>query len=127
MAKTAVGKNRIKGKLPKNTEVAHRTGSSDTTDAGLTGAINDIGIVQLPNGKHIFIAVFGYPFCFQASEETFGRRIIPTVSATAHTLLDATTPQRLAKRQARIVAALIRMEHHAFWLIARFKSHAQCL
>lgn len=58
MAKTAVGKNRIKGKLPKNTEVAHRTGSSDTTDAGLTGAINDIGIVKLPNGKHIFIAVF---------------------------------------------------------------------
>jgi beta-lactamase class A len=58
MVKTSVGQNRIKGKLPKNTEVAHRTGSSFTNDKGLTGAINDIGIVKLPNGNHFAIAVF---------------------------------------------------------------------
>jgi len=58
MLATSVGQNRLKAKLPANTKVAHRTGSSFTNEAGLTGAINDIGIVSLPNGKHFFIAVF---------------------------------------------------------------------
>ena len=58
MVATSVGKNRIKGKLPSNTEVAHRTGSSFTNEAGMTGAINDIGIVKLPNGNRLIISVF---------------------------------------------------------------------
>jgi beta-lactamase class A len=58
MVETSVGQNRIKGKLPLKTEVAHRAGSSFTNDAGLTGAINDIGIVKLPNGNHFVISVF---------------------------------------------------------------------
>lgn len=58
MVETAVGENRIKGKLPKTTIVAHRTGSSFTNNEGLTGAVNDIGIVELPNGNHFAIAVF---------------------------------------------------------------------
>jgi len=58
MVETSVGQNRIKGKLPINTEVAHRTGSSFTNDVGLTGGINDIGIVKLPNGNHFIISVF---------------------------------------------------------------------
>jgi len=58
MAETSVGQNRIKGKLPANTEVAHRTGSSFTNEEGLTGAINDIGIVKLPNGNHLIISIF---------------------------------------------------------------------
>jgi len=58
MVATSVGQNRIKGKLPPKTEVAHRTGSSFTNDAGLTGAINDIGTVKLPNGKYFIISVF---------------------------------------------------------------------
>lgn len=58
MVETTVGPNRIKGKLPESSEVAHRPGSSFTNDEGLTAAINDIGIVQLPNGKHVAIAVF---------------------------------------------------------------------
>ncbi|MGK9121100.1 class A beta-lactamase, subclass A2 [Olivibacter jilunii] len=60
MVETVVGPNRIKGKLPTNAEVAHRPGSSFTNDEGLTAAVNDIGIVQLPNGKHFAIAVFVY-------------------------------------------------------------------
>jgi beta-lactamase class A len=55
---TSVGQNRIKGKLPSKTEVAHRTGSSFTNEAGITGAINDIGIVKLPNGNRLIISVF---------------------------------------------------------------------
>ncbi len=58
MVSTSVGQNRIKGKLPTKTEVAHRTGSSFTNNAGMTGAINDIGIVKLPNGNQYLISVF---------------------------------------------------------------------
>jgi beta-lactamase class A len=58
MVETSVGRDRIKGKLPPETEVAHRVGSSFTSNEGLTGAINDIGIVRLPNGNHFIISVF---------------------------------------------------------------------
>lgn len=57
MAETSTGTNRLKGLLPKGTEVAHKTGSSGQKD-GLTAAFNDVGIVKLPNGKHYAIAVF---------------------------------------------------------------------
>lgn len=48
---------RIKGLLPKDTVVAHKTGTGGTRD-GITSATNDIGIITLPNGNHIAIAVF---------------------------------------------------------------------
>lgn len=53
-----IGNNRIKGKLPQRTEVAHKTGTSFTTKEGITPAINDVGIITLPNGKHIAISIF---------------------------------------------------------------------
>jgi beta-lactamase class A len=49
--------NRLKGLLPEGTVVAHKTGTSDTNETGMTGAVNDIGIITLPNGKHLAIAV----------------------------------------------------------------------
>jgi beta-lactamase class A len=58
MRETSTGKNRIKGQLPKKTIVAHKTGSSGTNNDGLTAAVNDIGIVFLPNGEYFFISVF---------------------------------------------------------------------
>ena len=58
MRETETGKNRLKGNLPKNTIVAHKTGTSGANKVGLTAAVNDIGIVFLPNGKHFFISVF---------------------------------------------------------------------
>lgn len=58
MRETTTGKERIKGQLPVGTVVAHKTGSSGTNPDGLTAAVNDIGIVFLPNGKHFFISVF---------------------------------------------------------------------
>lgn len=58
MRKTETGENRIKGQLPKETIVAHKTGSSGTNKQGITAAVNDIGVVNLPNGKHFFISVF---------------------------------------------------------------------
>ncbi len=58
MQATETGKKRLKGQLPGRTIVAHKTGSSGVNNAGVSAAVNDIGIVFLPNGKHFFISVF---------------------------------------------------------------------
>jgi beta-lactamase class A len=58
MRETATGKNRLKGQLPKTAIVAHKTGTSGANKDGLTAAVNDIGVVFLPNGQHFFISVF---------------------------------------------------------------------
>lgn len=49
--------NRIKGQLPPGTPVAHKSGSSDTEN-GMTAATNDVGLITLPNGKRLAIAIF---------------------------------------------------------------------
>ncbi|MEM6845373.1 MAG: class A beta-lactamase, subclass A2 [Bacteroidota bacterium] len=54
---TTTGKKRIRGLLPKETVVAHKTGTSGKNDQGLTGASNDIGIVFLPDNSHFFLSV----------------------------------------------------------------------
>ena len=48
---------RLKGLLPKSAVVAHKTGTSGSQN-GITAATNDIGLITLPNGKHLAIAVF---------------------------------------------------------------------
>lgn len=58
MRETETGADRLKGQLPKGTIVAHKTGSSGANKDGVTAAVNDIGIVFLPNGNHFFISVF---------------------------------------------------------------------
>ncbi len=57
MTETPTGLKRLKGELPAGTTVTHKTGTSGTTN-GLTHATNDIGIITLPNGQHLAIAVF---------------------------------------------------------------------
>lgn len=57
MAESTPGQKRLKGLLPAGTEVAHKTGTSGTKN-GITAATNDIGIISLPNRKHLAIAVF---------------------------------------------------------------------
>ncbi|MCS4301085.1 class A beta-lactamase [Chryseobacterium sp. BIGb0232] len=52
------GAKRLKGHLPKEVKTAHRTGTSFTNKAGMTGAINDFGIIELSDKKRIYIAVF---------------------------------------------------------------------
>ncbi len=59
MKETTTGKNRIKGQLPEETIVAHKTGWSGTNkETGITAAVNNIGIVFLPSGEHFIISVF---------------------------------------------------------------------
>ena len=57
MTETGTGPHRIKGRLPEGTVVAHKTGTS-ATSGGLTRATNDIGIVALPDGRHLALSVF---------------------------------------------------------------------
>jgi beta-lactamase class A len=59
MRETSTGVNRLKGQLPENTVIAHKTGTSGTNKTtGITAAVNDIGIIFLPNGQHFFISIF---------------------------------------------------------------------
>ena len=58
MTETSTGSRRLKCLLPPDTVVAHKTGSSDTNALGVTAAVNDIGIIILPDGRRIAIAVF---------------------------------------------------------------------
>ena len=57
MTETTTGPQRIKGLLPAGTRVAHKTGTSATVQ-GLTRATNDAGIITLPDGRHLAVAVF---------------------------------------------------------------------
>jgi beta-lactamase class A len=57
MSTTKTFPTRLKGRLPAGTEVAHKTGSSGSRD-GVSAATNDVGIITLPDGRHLAIAVF---------------------------------------------------------------------
>jgi beta-lactamase class A len=57
MTASVPGARRIRGLLPAGTLVAHKTGTSRTA-GGLTRATNDVGIVRLPDARHLAVAVF---------------------------------------------------------------------
>ncbi|MRG47731.1 class A beta-lactamase, subclass A2 [Chitinophaga sp. SYP-B3965] len=57
MTETSTGPHRIKGLLPANVVVAHKTGTSGSKD-GVYAATNDAGIIFLPNGQKLAIVVF---------------------------------------------------------------------
>jgi beta-lactamase class A len=57
MRDTPTAPQRIKGQLPAGTVVMHKSGSSGT-DHGLTAATNDIGLIVLPDGRRLAIAIF---------------------------------------------------------------------
>lgn len=80
LAETSTGPNRIKGRLPGGAPVAHKTGSSRTV-AGVTAATNDIGIVTLPDGQRIAVAVFvsGSP-----ADDATRERVIADVARAAY-------------------------------------------
>ncbi len=57
MVDTTTGPERLKGLLPAGTVVAHKTGTSGVR-AGKTAATNDIGVIVLPDGRPLLVAVF---------------------------------------------------------------------
>jgi beta-lactamase class A len=80
MTETSTGPNRIKGLLPAGTIVAHKTGSSPTNAAGLSPATNDVGIITLPNGKHLAISVF---VCNSTDDEATREAVIAKIAKAA--------------------------------------------
>jgi beta-lactamase class A len=48
---------RLQGDLPKGTSVAHKSGTSDV-DNGVAHATNDIGLIAMPDGRQLAVAVF---------------------------------------------------------------------
>ncbi|MGZ3820586.1 MAG: class A beta-lactamase, subclass A2 [Mucilaginibacter sp.] len=80
MTETSTGPHRIKGLLPQGAIVAHKTGTSGTNDEGLTPATNDVGIITLPNGKHLAIAVL---VCNSKADETTRDGVIAQIAKAA--------------------------------------------
>lgn len=57
MVETPNAPRRLKGMLPEGTVVARKPGTGDT-NGEVFGAVNDVGILVLPNGKKIIVAAF---------------------------------------------------------------------
>ncbi|HVW16229.1 MAG TPA: class A beta-lactamase, subclass A2 [Mucilaginibacter sp.] len=80
MTETTTGPNRIRGLLPKDAVVAHKTGTSPTNDAKLTPATNDIGIITLPNGQHLAVAIM---VCNSTADEAARDGVIAKIAKAA--------------------------------------------
>jgi len=57
MTDSPTGLQRIKGELPSGTRVMHKTGTSGSAN-GMAYATNDIGLITLPDGRLLAIAIF---------------------------------------------------------------------
>lgn len=57
MEETTSAPGRIKAAVPDGATLYHKTGTGATVD-GINGASNDVGIVRLPDGRKIAMAVF---------------------------------------------------------------------
>ncbi|WP_293933009.1 class A beta-lactamase [Sphingobacterium sp. UBA6645] len=81
MRGTTTGPDRLKGDLPKGTVVAHKTGYSGRhRTTGVIAALNDVGVVSLPNGEVYYISVF---VTDSEEGEAGSAKIIAEVSAAA--------------------------------------------
>lgn len=58
MTESTNSPKRIKGLLPTETIVAHKTGTGGEDENDIRSACNDVGIITLPNGEHIALTLF---------------------------------------------------------------------
>ena len=77
MYRCETGLNRIKGMLPPGTKVAHKTGT-------YPGTTNDVGIIDLPDGTHLAIAVY-----VKKSAKIEGRDLEATIAHASRSVYDA--------------------------------------
>jgi beta-lactamase class A len=80
LVETATGPRRIKGLLSSSMTVAHKTGTSNTNQEGITAATNDVGIITLPDGSHLIISVFVKD---AHADETTREAVIARIAAAA--------------------------------------------
>lgn len=78
---------RLQGDLPWGTGVAHKSGTSDVTD-GVAHATNDIGLIALPDGRQLAIAVF---VTDSTADQTTRERVIARIGRAVY---DAVVPNR---------------------------------
>ena len=78
---TSTGKARLKGLLPPDTAVAHKTGSTSTVN-GLNGATNDVGVMLLPvKAGQLAIAVYVKG---STRSETIREQVIARIARVAY-------------------------------------------
>lgn len=86
MRETSTGMNRLRGGLPNDAVALHKTGTSGTNKAtGVSAAINDIGVVLLPNGRHFYITVLVGESRQKSAED---EKIIADIAAAAWKYFD---------------------------------------
>jgi beta-lactamase class A len=71
---------RLDGDLPTGTRVAHKSGTSDVDD-GVAHATNDIGLIPLPDGRRIAIAVF---VTDSTADEAIREQVIARIARAAY-------------------------------------------
>jgi beta-lactamase class A len=76
----ALRTKRLEGDLPAGTHVAHKSGTSDVDD-GVAHATNDIGLIPLPDGRRIAIAVF---VTDSTADETTREQVIARIARAAY-------------------------------------------
>jgi beta-lactamase class A len=80
---------RLEGDLPAGTRVAHKSGTSDVDD-GVAHATNDIGLISLPDGRRIAIAVF---VTDSTADEATREQVIARIARAAYDAsLQSTSP-----------------------------------
>ncbi|RPD38795.1 class A beta-lactamase [Chitinophaga barathri] len=81
MFETTTGPGRIRGLLPKELQVAHKTGTSGVNPDGLAAATNDVGIIVLPSGQKLAIAVF---VSLSHADEATREKVIAQITKAAY-------------------------------------------
>jgi beta-lactamase class A len=93
LARCRTAPDRLPAMLPKGTPVARKTGTGGTS-RGVTVAVNDVGVMRLPNGDDVAIAVLiGEPRMRIRRAETIIARV-------ARTVFDAWSTRESAGRPA---------------------------
>jgi beta-lactamase class A len=89
----AVRTKRLDGDLPAGIRVAHKSGTSDV-DNGVAHATNDIGLIPLPDGRRIAIAVF---VTDSTADEATRERVIARIARAAYDATVQTTTRAAGK------------------------------
>lgn len=80
MADSQTGTDQLRAGFPPGTMLAHKTGHSGT-HGGITAATNDIGLVTLPDGRRLAIAVF---VTDSRAGETARQRVIARIAQVVY-------------------------------------------
>jgi beta-lactamase class A len=72
--------SRLQADLPAQTRVAHKSGTSDV-DNGVAHATNDIGLITLPDGRQLAIAVF---VTDSTADQTTREKVIAQIGRAAY-------------------------------------------